>query len=377
MLYDQHEFGRCHFPSDALQADLYELTWELHRNTKAPWELIFSALLGSMSLACQGAVNVRVPNGISAPSPVSIFVATLMESGGGKTTIDKIISKPIVEFEVRQAAYLKQQRIKYKSAMISWNIKKKAIEKAIARAEIVGACTDQSEEESDDQADEEIGEPNASFYEAIEASVEHLSGGFIDQLKAQLTEHLANEPPRPRNVKLMYNNTSPEAIQRSLFENWPSASLSSDEAGGILNGKALADLAAINKLWEGGTIHVERIDSESFILRNARLTLALMLQPKVFNKYIERHGEEARAIGLFARCFFCRPISSVGTRLIISLSESFFFYMSGIAVNFDTLPQQPRSPFDGEDEQMVKENVSANEMALMMEKSRLMAATES
>jgi hypothetical protein len=149
----------------------------------------------------------------------------------------------------------------------------------------------------------------------VEPAAQHILG-YIDQLRAQLTEHLAHEPPRPRNVKLIYNNSSPAAILRSLHENWPSASLSSDEAGGIFNGNALADLAMINKLWEGGTIHVERIESESFILRDARLTLALMVQPKVFLKYLDRRGDEARAIGLFARCLICYPITTLGTRFI-------------------------------------------------------------
>lgn len=284
------------FPVDALPPDLYELALELQRNTKAPWELIVSSLLSSISLACQGSANVRVPNGISPPSPISIYLAALIESGGGKTTLDKIVSKPFAEFEVKQAEFLKQQRTKYKSDMIAWNIKTKAIMKAIEKAAYPN-------QEAEDQSPEESADWPASRR-------------YVDRLRTQLTEHLAQEPPRPRNVKIMYNNTSPAAILRSLYENWPSASLSSDEAGGIFNGQALGDLAMINKLWEGGTIHVERIDSDSFVLRNARLTLALMVQPKIFRKYLDRRGEEARAIGLFARCFICCPISSIGTRFI-------------------------------------------------------------
>lgn len=335
------------FPVDALPSPLYELALELQRNTKAPWELIASSLLSSMSLACQGSANVQVPNGINPPSPISIYLTALIESGGGKTTLDKIVSKPFGEFEVKQAEFLKQQRTQYKAAMIAWNIKKKAFEKAIEKASKIDAPLGQTAGASVNQrigsADpiiEAIRQSGDSLAEVFEVAGEQSTVGEVanptqaaadqsleefgdqlipegvDRLKEQLAQHLAQEPLRPRNVKIMYNNASPAAILRSLYENWPSASLSSDEAGGIFNGQALADLAMINKLWEGGTIHVERIESDSFILRNARLTLALMVQPKVFRKYLERRGDEARAIGLFARCFICCPVSSLGTRFI-------------------------------------------------------------
>lgn len=317
------------FPVDALPEHLFNVANELQRNTKAPWELIVTSMLGAISVACQGAVNVQVPNNISAPIPVSLYFTALIKSGGGKTTLDKLVAKPLAEFEVRQSDFLKQQRTKYKADMIAWNIKKKAIEKAIEKASKI--------DEADDQLTAAIPEA-ATVVKTTPETTELLSVGIdfismdasiaqvpdeqsvistlIDQLKGQLTEHLANEPARPRNVKIMYNNSSPAALLRSLHENWSSASLASDEAGGIFNGQAMNDLAMLNKLWEGGTVHVERIDSESFVLRNARLTLALMVQPKVFQKYLERRGDEARAIGLFARCFICCPISSVGTRYL-------------------------------------------------------------
>lgn len=304
------------FPYWELPLCLYDLALELQRNTKSSLELIVSSLLSSISLACQNSVNVQVPNGVSEPSPVSLFFASLIESGGGKTTIDRLVSKPFKEFEVMQAEYLKQQRIKYKADLIAWNITSKAIEKEIQKASKIEVTVDQPAGIAEDQSLEEIIEPVEKSADLGVEPADQLTPSYVDRLKEQLTQHLAQEPHRPRNLKLMYNNASPAAILRSLHENWPSASLSSDEAGGIFNGQALADLAMINKLWEGGTIHVERIDSESFILRDARLSLALMVQPKIFRKYLERRGDEARAIGLFARCFISCPISSLGTRFI-------------------------------------------------------------
>ena len=301
------------FPVNALPASLFELACEIQRNTKAPWELIVTSLLGAISLACQGSTNVQVPNGISAASPISIYIAALVESGGGKSTVDKLIFKSFGEFEVKQAEDSKMMRAKFNAEQISWNIKKKLIEKSLEKALKFEVDVEPSTLISVESTNASLTEVTNSDFSEYNKKI---TVNFVEQLGLELAAHLSQEPARNRNVKLIYNNTSPAAILRSLYENYPSASLSSDEAGGVFNGQALADLSMINKLWEGGIIHVDRIDLESFILRDARLSLTLMIQPKVFQKYLDRRGDEARSIGLFARCFICSPISSVGSRYI-------------------------------------------------------------
>jgi len=56
---------------------------------------------------------------------------------------------------------------------------------------------------------------------------------------------------------------------------------------------------------------------------------------------------------------------------IITLSESNFLCLEGIVVNFNKLPRQPLSPLDGQDELLISENVSPDEILLtIMEKHR-------
>jgi hypothetical protein len=61
----------------------------------------------------------------------------------------------------------------------------------------------------------------------------------------------------------------------------------SDEAGSIFNGYTLNELPLINKMWDGSTYSVERKNEPERLIKDARLTLSLMVQPLVMNGYIE------------------------------------------------------------------------------------------
>lgn len=141
-------------------------------------------------------------------------------------------------------------------------------------------------------------------------------GNYIDQLKARLAQHLAAEPAKPRKFKVLYDNTTPEAMFRGMVENGASVALVSDEAGKIFNGRGMNDLAMMNSARDGSTLQVERVVAGSAIVREPRFSFLGMIQPGPFEKYFERRGDEAREIGFFARCFVCFPSSTQGTRYI-------------------------------------------------------------
>lgn len=60
----------------------------------------------------------------------------------------------------------------------------------------------------------------------------------------------------------------------------------SDEAGTIFNGYALNELPFINKMWDGAMFPVERKSEPDKLIKDARMTLGLMIQPDVFKKGI-------------------------------------------------------------------------------------------
>jgi hypothetical protein len=143
-------------------------------------------------------------------------------------------------------------------------------------------------------------------------------GDYINQLKASLAEHLSEEPEKPRKFKVLYDNTTPEAMFRGMVENGPSVALVSDEAGKIFNGRGMNDLAMMNSARDGSPLPVDRVGAGSATVYGPRFSFLGMVQPGTFEKYLERRGEEARDIGFLARMFFCFPESTQGTRFVLN-----------------------------------------------------------
>lgn len=118
-------------------------------------------------------------------------------------------------------------------------------------------------------------------------------------------------------LRVLYSDTTPQAYLFGLRYNSRCAGLIEDEAGRFFTGPMLGDLGLLNKLWDGRNVAVDR-RTASFVVRNPRSTLHLMVQPSVFREFMEKKGEKARGIGLFARCLVSFPMSTQGTRFIVA-----------------------------------------------------------
>lgn len=276
------------FPYLALPGLIRETVLELQTSSQAPLPLVVSSVVGAVSLACQYSVDVRRPNGLESPS--SLGFLTFLESGDRKSSVDKQSNKAIFEFESKQTEISKQLHILYESEMEVWDIERKAI------------------------------------WTALDKKVR--KGESTDELKLKLAELIERKPKKPRTVKLVYNDTTPQALALGLYEKYPSAGLMSDEAGIIFDGKAVGNLGMISKLWEGATLTVDRLSSGSYTVKDPRLTISLMVQKNVFLKYFDRRGNEARGYGFFARLLVAAPISTQGTRFIYDQAPPVCQYLS-------------------------------------------------
>jgi len=273
------------FPVNALPEIIRQAVWEVSTNTKAPLALISASALGALSLACQGRLNVcRMGELVS---PCSLYLVTIADSGERKTSVDSLFTAPHKEIEEAQLARHQQAMIAYDAERLAWEVTQKGILSIIEKKALKGEDAGQDEQ--------------------------------------RLASHLAKKPTRPRRVKLRYDDATPEALLMGLYEHSPSAALMSDEAGSIFHGRALDNLPMLNKLWDGGDIVVDRRRSGSITLKNARLTVALMVQDGVIRQYLERRGSEARDSGFLARCLVAHPPSTQGFRSIHHPTQSWHY----------------------------------------------------
>lgn len=264
------------FPKNLGAPLIEDALHEAERNTQAPTALIFSAILATISLASQGEVDVLTPAG--QRTPTSLMLLAIANSGERKSSVASIFVKAVDDFQRSQDAEFKERLILWKTEHAIWEQKKKAFLRRIGKL----------------------------------ATERHTS----EEEERTLKVHQSIEPMRPKQTKLLYEDVSPEAMVRGLYQDIGSAGLFSSEGGSILNGRALADLSKLNALWSGDSVSIDRVSTESFRLERARQTLLVMVQDSTFKRYLQRRGEESRGSGFLARFLVCQPLSTQGSRFI-------------------------------------------------------------
>lgn len=271
-------FNGSPFPVDAFPQIIRNAIYEVEQHTQAPQALIAASALGVISLACQNRIDVCRLNNLRGP--VSLFLLTLAESGERKSTVDKLLMEPLYQLEENLFEKYTHDLTVWRNDEAIFNIEKKSL--------------------------------MSKLKSEIRRNKDHLATN--EKLKVLLASH----PKSPVRFKQIFNDATPAAIKDYLCGYWRSVGIMSDEAGTIFNGYTLNELPFINKMWNGAMFPVERKSEPEKLIRDARMTLSLMVQPNIFKGYIKRKGDMAKGIGFFARCLICQPGSTQGNRQITS-----------------------------------------------------------
>jgi putative DNA primase/helicase len=268
------------YPIDALPDGIREAVQEVQGFIKAPIPLVASSALCALSLATQAHVNVQRAEKLQGPC--SLFMLTIGDSGERKSTCDDFFTKAIRIYEQQQVEIMKPELEQYEAKLSAWNAEREGILAAIRNAGKAGKPT--------------------------------------DKLKHDLEETQHNKPESPGIPRLLLGDETPENLAWSLAKHWPSSGVISSEAGlifgshGMGKESVMRNLALYNVLWDGGVHNVGRRTSESFTVRDARLTVGLQIQEITLREFIDKSGTLARGTGYFARFLVSWPESTQGTR---------------------------------------------------------------
>ncbi|MWV18281.1 DUF3987 domain-containing protein [Pseudomonas sp. L-22-4S-12] len=249
---------------------------EVENNIQAPRGLVICSALSAVSLAAQGAYDVLKPNGHK--TPCSLYFILVGESGVGKSPSMSFFTKAFEEARGEYSSVYNKLRNEWVAGcrMIDAQIKsvQRMVNKKVSRGE-------------------------STFDEF----------SLLVKLEGE-------RPSKPKNLRLLYNDSTPEALFLGMYEDACSAGLISAEGSSVLQGRALNDLAKYNSIWSGEAISVDRVSTERFELRDARLTISVMTQHSSIEKFLEQKGGFARGVGFFARVLTMVPESTQGERFI-------------------------------------------------------------
>ena len=123
-----------------------------------------------------------------------------------------------------------------------------------------------------------------------------------EHLQQQLTAHDKNEPPKPRNLRLLHEDITGRPFIAQLHGKGRSVALVSDEAKTVFPQMAPM-LGYFNKAFDGSPITLDRAD-ESLMAYDLSFTMILMTQFEAFDEFVTGPGKLAKGIGFWARHLF-------------------------------------------------------------------------
>jgi putative DNA primase/helicase len=276
------------YPLDALPDTIRAAVEEVAGFVKAPVPLVASSALAALSLACQAHVDAKRAEKLHGP--VGLFLLTIADSGERKSTCDGFFVSSIRQYQEEQAEAMKPAIKEYQAAIAAWEAERDGILSAVKDAGRKGKPT--------------------------------------DKLRADLAQLQQEKPEPPRVPRLILGDETPENLAWGLAKQWPSAGVLSSEAGvvfgshGMGKDSAMRNLALLNVLWDGGMHSIGRRTSESFTVRGARLTMALMIQETTLREYFSKSGGLARGTGFLARFLVAWPESTQGQRPFTEAPEN-------------------------------------------------------
>jgi hypothetical protein len=244
---------------------------------QAPLELCAQAALANIALAVQGHANVVMPFGSPRPTPISLFLLSIAESGDRKTQADQRLGgDAIAAFEQLREEDVRQERIAYHNAKEAHDTARSAAKSKAGK------------------------------------------DGSAKQI-ADALDAIGDPPMEPLSATLTFSDPTIEGLHKQFSRGQPSAGLFSSEGGAFVGGfgmnaeNALKTGALLSELWDGAPIkRLRSVDGESTI-RNRRLCFHLMMQPGAAHSWLS--NPVLRDQGLFSRLLVAAPKSLAGSRL--------------------------------------------------------------
>lgn len=260
------------YPMDGLGPMLSKAARAVAEQTQAAEAIAAHSVLSIANLSVQGLADVARPSG--GVCPLSLYLMSIAESGDRKTACDDLACVPI------------RQREKYDQRRY--------------------------EAELDDHR------ARTELYEAEYRRIAAKADNGVDE-RLQSIQSLAKPAAKPLVPTRILSEPTTEGLIHLLQEGQPSIGIITSEGGRFIGGhsmsaeKRLHSATVLSQLWNSTPIDFLRRGSGHVYLIGRRVTVHLMVQPKVAGQFLADPTLEDQ--GLLSRMLVCYPESRCGTRL--------------------------------------------------------------
>lgn len=244
---------------------------DLSDQYQVPLDMAALTLIGTIATLAQGRYDVELPHG--AITPLSLFTMTVIDSGEGKTVLKKKTLAPLARLQADHHKRYQEKIVDHMVKVASWQARESALKTALQRAETKGEPADTAQQE--------------------------------------FQAHQAEQPDVPREFRLLYQNTTPEALFLGLRDILPTAALVTDEGDTFFRSAMSRAKGHLNSLWDGDDIVVSRATREDIVIYGARFSMQVGIQPGVLARHLK---PEDRDSGWAARFIIGAPQPQRGYR---------------------------------------------------------------
>lgn len=294
------------YPVHVFPDELRNVINTLHEDAQMPIEMIGGTVLAALSLALQPLINVASPYDDGKTEPCSLYFLTLAKSGEGKSPLREMIMAPFDKFTADMHSEYQEKYEQYRKESKLWSIKEKTFQKNIQKA-----LNNRGESAHED---------------------------------ALFLEHQKVEPVKPKEFILFYEDATPEGIIEGL-KAYPYAGIFSDEAITFFTGRLKNNLGLLNKIWKNEPISLSRKKDGHFRI-DAHLTFLLMVQPTIFEEYLDKQGKNALFSGFLPRFLFTNTTSTTHSRRVHLNQENSKRALEVLFRHFDDYLQEQKKHFE-------------------------------
>ncbi len=254
---------------------LHDEVKRIARITQAPWDLAAVSTLSAISTVCSPLINVKSPMGNVCST--GTFFLVFADSGVGKTRVDHESSTPTLEgddaclqeFPALIAALERDQAI--------WTATRKVLEKKLT--------------------------------DSIKSS------GLDVEAHNVLKMHDDKKPKPPRLLKTHWSVKSVPAFWKALERSGQCIALTSDEGGTVIDRDFIELIPYLCKAWDGRVMMPDSANQQSVAVNDPRVTLSILIQRGVWQRYRKKYGDILRDNGFLARCLVLQVKSNTGYRI--------------------------------------------------------------
>ncbi|MDM8359636.1 MULTISPECIES: DUF3987 domain-containing protein [Pandoraea] len=256
------------FPHEAFPPTVGRAIADVCRVDQAPVEIVAMGALAVMSIVLQSRIDVMRPN--RPPSPVSLNLLNVSQSGDGKTVVEENFFSVISELE-RRASNKNENNLRSRERDLAfYKIRRKDLEHRIANATKLGLSPNELKLEWDE---------------------------LLDAIDALSHEESAQQ-------QHIYSNASFEGLRRALEGKGRAAGVVSFDGGGILNGMLTTNSTQLNNFWDGKGLAIQHASATSRIF-DPRVSMFLAVQESELGAFLKKdRGHRALGNGFLARFLF-------------------------------------------------------------------------